>query len=254
MSENEILPDNHNGQQEEEPLPKLAKATLLLGIFSVGFLVLLLIFFANVDKIDFGAHTEAYSLATVLFLVVASPLCAVAGLITGYTASSKAKRAEHRTRGRIHVIIGRGLSFVTLGLWLLAFIGIGQIGRQSSRVSVSPVAVMRTITTAQVGFQAAGLVDIDGDGISDYGTLEQLASPPDGLGFIDSALGAGIKHEYKFTVNVTPSGSGGPGYTCTAVPVKPGGDTVRCYFADESGVIRYTEDGTPATAQSPMTR
>jgi len=113
---------------------------------------------------------------------------------------------------------------------------------------------MRTISTGQTAFQTAAFVDTDGDGVGDYGTLAQLADP-DGAGstppFVDSVLGAGLKHGYVFTVAVTNgSATTMPAYTCTATPAASGQTGYRQYFVDESGVIRFTSDGTAVTASS----
>jgi hypothetical protein len=98
-------------------------------------------------------------------------------------------------------------------------------------------------------------VDNDGDGVGDYGTLLQLSNP-DGGGatppFIDSVLGNGIKHGYNFAVNVVFGAPAAmPAYQCTAIPAAAGRTGYRQYFVDESGVIRYTSDGTAVSAASP---
>ena len=127
-----------------------------------------------------------------------------------------------------------------------------------SRASANDAAAagaMRTISTGQAAFQIAGIRDDDGDGVGDYGTLEELANPG-GTGtvapFIDSLLATGQKHGYVFGVTVTPgSATAQPAYTCTAVPAAAGRTGYRQYFVDESGIIRYTGDGTSVSADSP---
>lgn len=106
---------------------------------------------------------------------------------------------------------------------------------------------IRTISTTQLSFQASAFVDTDGNGEGDYGSLAQLANP-DGAGlaepFIDSVLGNGNKLGYLFAANVTPgNGLTPPSYTCTAVPVAPGFTGYRQFFVDETGIIRFTADG-----------
>ena len=114
---------------------------------------------------------------------------------------------------------------------------------------------MRTISTGEVAFQTAGFVDNDGDGVGDYGTLAELANP-DGAGatppFIDQVLGGGVKHGYNFAVVVTfGSTTALPAYTGIATPAAAGRTGYRQYFVDESGVIRYTSDGTAVSVASP---
>lgn len=126
-----------------------------------------------------------------------------------------------------------------------------------SRMSANEASAsgcMRTISTGQTAFQTAAFVDSDGDGVGDYGSLAQLADP-DGSGatppFVDSVLGAGLKHGYVFTVAVTlGSTTTMPAYTCTATPTALGQTGYRQYFVDETGVIRYTSDGSAVSVSS----
>jgi len=147
------------------------------------------------------------------------------------------------------------LMIVVAIIAIIAAIAIPNLLR--SRMSANEAGAagaMRTISTGEVGFQTAGFVDADSDGVGDYGTLAQLANP-DGAGatppFIDSVLGGGNKHGYVFTMAVTAgSATTLPAYTCTATPASAGRTGYRNYFVDESGVIRYTADGSAATVSS----
>lgn len=64
--------------------------------------------------------------------------------------------------------------------------------------------------------------------------------------YIDSVLGAGTKQGYTFTLTGSTNT-----FTVTAAPVTPGTTGSRNFFADESGVIRYTAQGSTAAATSP---
>jgi len=148
------------------------------------------------------------------------------------------------------------LMIVVAIIAIIAAIAIPNLLR--SRMSANEAGAagaMRTISTGEVGYQTAAFTDADGDGVGDYGTLAQLADP-DGAGatppFIDQVLGGGAKHGYNFTVNVVPGGPAAlPAYQCTAVPAAAGRTGFRQYFVDESGVIRFTADGSAVTATSP---
>jgi hypothetical protein len=114
---------------------------------------------------------------------------------------------------------------------------------------------MRVISTGQIAFKTAAFVDANTDGNGDYGTLQQLVNP-DGANqvppFIDPILGRGVKLGYVFTVAVTfGSSTTAPSYTCTGIPSAPGRTGYRQFFVDDSGVIRYTADGTPPGPASP---
>jgi prepilin-type N-terminal cleavage/methylation domain-containing protein len=128
--------------------------------------------------------------------------------------------------------------------------------RMSSN-EASAVSSMRTISTAELGFQAAAFVDANNDGMGDYGTLAQLGNP-DGTNasqpFIDSVLSSGNKLGYVYTTVVVPGNVGvAPGYTCSAIPASIGRTGYRQFFVNDSGVIRFTGDGSAVSeASSPL--
>ncbi len=148
------------------------------------------------------------------------------------------------------------LMIVVAIIAIIAAIAIPNLLR--SRMSANEagaVGALRTVATGEVGYQTAGFTDFDWDGVGDYGALPQLANP-DGGGatppFIDQVLGMGSKHGYNFLVTVTPGGPGNaPAYTCTALPAAFGRTGYRQYIVDDSGVIRYTADGTMPGVGSP---
>ena len=147
------------------------------------------------------------------------------------------------------------LMIVVAIIAIIAAIAIPNLLR--SRMSANEAGAagaMRTISTGEVSFQTAAFVDTDSDGVGDYGSLAQLADP-DGAGatppFIDSVLGGGAKHGYNFVVAVTAgSATALPAYTCTSTPAAAGRTGFRQYFVDESGVIRYTADGSDVSVSS----
>ena len=108
---------------------------------------------------------------------------------------------------------------------------------------------MRTISTGEIAYQAAG-VDSSANGTGNYATLTALGtgvSP-----FIDSALSTGTKSGYSFeaTPIIDPVS---PQYTSTATPLGLGRTGLRTYFVDESGVIRVDNaGGTPSSTSPPL--
>ncbi|MCP4645893.1 MAG: prepilin-type N-terminal cleavage/methylation domain-containing protein [bacterium] len=148
------------------------------------------------------------------------------------------------------------LMIVVAIIAIIAAIAIPNLLR--SRMSANEAGsagAMRTLSTGQVAFQTACFQDADTDGVGDYGTLAQLANP-DGAGatppFIDQVLGAGQKHGYVFTTTVTAgSATAQPAYSITAVPAAAGRTGYRQYWVDESGVIRFTADGSAVSNTSP---
>lgn len=148
------------------------------------------------------------------------------------------------------------LMIVVAIIAIIAAIAIPNLLR--SRMSANEASAsgcMRTISTGQVAFQTAAFVDSDGNGQGDYGTLAQLADP-DGGGatppFVDTVLGSGNKEGYIYTVAVTLGAAAvTPSYTCTAAPSAAGRTGYRQYFVDETGVIRFTSDGSAVSVASP---
>ena len=147
------------------------------------------------------------------------------------------------------------LMIVVAIIAIIAAIAIPNLLRsRMSANEASAAGAMRTIATSEVMFQTAGFVDANSDGVGDYGTLAQLGNP-DGAGatpaFVDNVLASGSKQGYTFAVTVTNGdATTPPAFTCTAVPAAAGRTGYKQYFVDESGVIRFTADGSAATATS----
>lgn len=107
------------------------------------------------------------------------------------------------------------------------------------------ISSMRSISSAQEAFQNSRSLDVDNDGVGEYGSLAQLSSaaPP----YLDSALGSGSKGGYDYTTaNLTEIT-----YQVNCEPTAPGVTGVRTFFLDQTGVIRQNPaGGAPATAAS----
>lgn len=146
------------------------------------------------------------------------------------------------------------LMIVVAIIAIIAAIAIPNLMR--ARISAnegSAISSMRTLSSAQISFQAGCYQDADGDGVGDYGTLAQLQDP-DGAGavpgYIDETLGSGSKQGYNFTMNPVAGAAGAPPtYTCNADPQSPQSGR-RTFFLDQTGVIRFDNTGAAATAAS----
>ena len=147
------------------------------------------------------------------------------------------------------------LMIVVAIIAIIAAIAIPNLLRsRMSANEASAAGAIRTISTGEVMFQTAAFVDADADGVGDYGTLAQLGDP-DGAGatppFIDSVLAGGAKQGYNFATVVTAGAAAvTPAYTCTATPATAGRTGYRQFFVDESGVIRFTADGSAVSVAS----
>ena len=101
----------------------------------------------------------------------------------------------------------------------------------------SAIASLRVIVTSEITYASTV-------GNGSFGSTDELVAQ----GLIDAALGSGSKDGYNLTL--TPDGSSG--FTVIAVPITVGSSGQRGFFADQTGVIRYTDDGSAPTAASPV--
>jgi prepilin-type N-terminal cleavage/methylation domain-containing protein len=123
-----------------------------------------------------------------------------------------------------------------------------------SRMSANEAAAigaLRTISNTESQFQAGGYADADGDNVGDYaplgpaGVVGTLADPSPGAEpFVDNVLGSGFKSGYRFVVTPVDPGVGDETYIATADPLTQGRTGLRRFFMDNTGVIRFTADGT----------
>jgi type IV pilus assembly protein PilA len=125
----------------------------------------------------------------------------------------------------------------------------------------SAVGSIRTINSAAVTYASAW-------GVEFPATLAAMGGAPGGVAVCGADLlmdpvlanataAATAKSGYFFTyvgANATPAVGGCTGflnYTIVAQPVTVGQTGQRAFFSDESGVIRYTTDGSAPTVASP---
>ncbi len=129
------------------------------------------------------------------------------------------------------------LMIVVAIIAIIAAIAIPNLLR--SRIAANEAAAigsLRTLSSAQENYR-------NNSGTGTYGTLAQLtaATPP----YIDSALGAGTSRGYTVAVVGTPDADS---WGASAVPTTVGTSGNRGFFVDESGVIRFTTDGSAPDA------
>lgn len=100
----------------------------------------------------------------------------------------------------------------------------------------SAIASLRVIVTSEITYASTV-------GNGSFASTEELVT----RGLIDAALGSGTKDGYNLTL--TPDGSSG--FTVIGVPITVGSTGQRGFYADQTGVIRYSEDGSAPTQASP---
>jgi type IV pilus assembly protein PilA len=112
----------------------------------------------------------------------------------------------------------------------------------------SAVGSVRTINTGEVNYSASC------PAVGFSSTLPELNSGAvclGGKGIIDPVLAAGKKSGYVFTYIAKAGGDGlNDSYTQTGLPATVGTTGQRGFYSDQTGVIRYTLDGTAPTNTS----
>ncbi len=118
---------------------------------------------------------------------------------------------------------------------------------RTSANEAGATAGMRTISTGEAAYQATGIEAIPG-GLNRYGTLTSLGTGE--APFIDPALASGLKEGYTFEAIPYDDGQV-PHYAARAIPVLQNETGNKSYFVDETGVLRFTSDGSNPTSASP---
>ncbi|MFQ5738686.1 MAG: type II secretion system protein [Acidobacteriota bacterium] len=138
----------------------------------------------------------------------------------------------------------RGFSLIEL-LIVVAVIGIiaaiavpNLVQSKKAANEASAISSVRNLVTAQITYASTV-------GAGQFGSLADLTSNK----FIDDVLGSGSKDGYTFTI---PTGAGSTTvFTVVGVPTTVGTSGQRGFFSDQTGVIRYSTDGSAPTAASP---
>jgi type IV pilus assembly protein PilA len=111
----------------------------------------------------------------------------------------------------------------------------------------SAVGSVRTINTGEVTYAASC------PSVGFSATLVELntgAVCAGGTGIIDNVLATGVKSGYTFAYAPLATAGINTTYTTTAVPQSVGTTGQRGFYSDQTGVIRYTLDGTAPTNAS----
>ncbi len=197
----------------------------------------------------------------------------IAAIILGHLSLSDIRKSAGRLGGRGVAIAGLVLGYAGLALipliLMIAAIAIPNLLRAKIAANeASAVGSLRTINVAAVTYQ------------SEYengfpSSLEALGSETGGKAtcnhadLLDRPLTYGRKFGYVFTYSpkypdgsaepvISPKASekgctsgGASGYSVTADPVRRGSTGRRSFYTDQTGVIRSSNDGESATADSP---
>lgn len=175
------------------------------------------------------------SIPTLSFLGIG----AITGIVLSTIALSKIKREPARYGGQGLAIGGLVTSIlsVVIAVPIAIIMAIAIPNLLASRIAAneaSAIRVLRLLDSAEATYQATS-------GDSDYGTLQQLRDAQ----LIDTPLSRGTKNGYRFTVRViTEATSDTPArYEAVATPINYRRSGRRSFYVDESGVIRFSDEG-----------
>ncbi len=136
----------------------------------------------------------------------------------------------------------RGGAIVSLlFLAVLVMVGLNYVeGVLTGSKEASPegpaISAIRNVVTSQIAYSNTF-------GSGTYAdSLDLLYSS----NLIDSVLASGTKDGYTVTVS---TGAGNASFAAYARPITSETDTLRGFFSDQTGVIRYTAENRPATAE-----
>jgi type IV pilus assembly protein PilA len=116
----------------------------------------------------------------------------------------------------------------------------------------SAVGSVRTINTAEISYFTT--YGIGFAPLASLGGATPCTAAVGSACLLDDTLALGTKSGYLMaTPGVAAGTASAPtvAYTVTANPQVPGQSGQRVFFSDQSGVIRYTTDGSAATVASP---
>jgi type II secretory pathway pseudopilin PulG len=168
---------------------------------------------------------------------------ALVGIILSIVALSKIKRDPSRYGGKGLATAGLITSilsiFIIVPVGIIAAIAIPNLMASYRAANEgSAMQAMRVISSAESTYQATHTT---------YGTFDQLVADH----LISGDLVTGTRHGYKFTVELSTSGSQ-PGFHAVARPVQYPSSGRRSFFIDETGVIHAVDaQGAEATEFDP---
>jgi type IV pilus assembly protein PilA len=199
---------------------------------------------------------------------------AILAIVLGHLSLSDIRKAAGRLTGRGLAITGLVLGYAGIAsiplILIVAAIAIPNLLRARMAANeASAVESLRKINAAEVEYDAmyqngyAPSLYALGAGIGNAADCNHAA-------LIDYELTSARKNGYLFiyTVDVPPDGSnavlsqkaaekgcttpGGPDFSVVAQPLKPGVTGQRSFYADPTGTIRYSAEGTPNAQSEPI--
>jgi type IV pilus assembly protein PilA len=196
----------------------------------------------------------------------------IAAIILGHLSLSDMRKSAGRLGGRGAAIVGlvlgyAGVAVIPLVLIIAAIAIPNWLRAKMVANEAAAVDSLRAVNIAAVQYAATYENGFPSD-FEAFGNEEGSARNCNHAGLLDRRLGAGHKNGYIFSYSPRfPSGQPGPvvspkaaargctsggasGYSVTADPIRSGSTGGRSFYTDQTGVIRCSNNGEPATAES----
>jgi type IV pilus assembly protein PilA len=232
--------------------------------------------FATPPPLDGNPPTSGKAIASLICGIFTIFLPAsIAAVILGHMAHSEIRKSAGRIGGQGIATTGLVLGYLglmVLPIMIIAAIAIPNLLRARIAANeASAVGSLRTIETAAISYGSEyengfpSSLDVLGGSPGSEATCNRA-------NLIGAPLASGRKTGYEFTYTpVFPDNSAAPvispkaaakgctsggasGFTVTANPVQRGNTGSRSFFANQTGVIRASDNGESATADSPPIR
>jgi type IV pilus assembly protein PilA len=221
-----------------------------------------------------GAPTSGKAIASLIcgIFTLFFP-ASIAAIILGHLSLSDIRKSAGRLGGRGLAIAGLVLGYAGLliipFILIIAAIAIPNLLRAKMAANeASAVGSLRTINVAAVTYDAKYENGFPSS-LEALGAESGATPGCNHAGLLHSSLVSGQRSGYVFTYTpqfpdgasqpvISPKAAangctsgGASGYSVTANPVRRGSTGQRSYYTDQTGLIRSSRDGEPATADSP---
>jgi type II secretory pathway pseudopilin PulG len=229
--------------------------------------------FATPPPFDGNPPTSGKAIASLICGIFTIFLPAsIAAVILGHMAHSEIRKSARRIGGQGIATTGLVLGYLglmVLPIMIVAAIAIPNLLRARMAANeASAVASLRTIETAAVVYSSEYENGFPSS-LEVMGSASGSEAACNHANLIHAPLASGQKSGYVFTYTpVFPDNSAAPvispkaaakgctsggasGFTVTAEPLQRGSTGMRSFFADQTGVIRFSASGESATADSP---
>lgn len=197
----------------------------------------------------------------------------IAAIILGHISLSEIRKSAGRIGGQGIAITGLVLGYLGIAviplILIIAAIAIPNLLRARMAANeASAVGSLRTIDVAAIQY-ASGYENGFPSRFEVFGYGAKTVGDCNHAGLLDRRLATGQKNGYIFTYTPQfPNDASGPvvspkaaakdctaggasGFRVTADPIQRGTTGVRSFFTDQTGVIRVSDNGGSATADSP---